>query len=98
MNKELENMIECADCAYGFTPGDDGGKTLCDDCISQRHFWEEVDSEKLAELQAKIEVAWNASRDADLVDELAKQYPQFANELYEFFALLVEIELENAQV
>lgn len=46
-------------------------------------------------LCAQIETEWNENRNADLVDELAFQHPEMANELYEFFALLVEIELEN---
>lgn len=37
----LSGMIECADCGYGFIPGEEGGKTLCDDCIENRRFWEE---------------------------------------------------------
>ena len=46
-------------------------------------------------LCAQIETEWNENRNADLVDELAFRYPALANELYEFFALLVEVELEN---
>lgn len=46
-------------------------------------------------LCAQIETEWNKNRNADLVDELAFRHPALANELYEFFALLVEIELEN---
>lgn len=46
-------------------------------------------------LCAQIEAEWNKNRNADLVDELAFRYPELATELYEFFALLVEIELEE---
>lgn len=46
-------------------------------------------------LYAQIETEWNENRNADLVDELAFRHPELANDLYEFFALIVEIELDN---
>ena len=46
-------------------------------------------------LCAQIEIEWNSSRNADLVDELAFQHPELASELYEFFAVLIQTEIEN---
>lgn len=43
---DRSSMIECADCGYGFTPQLDGGRTICDDCIENRNYWEEVDFEE----------------------------------------------------
>lgn len=48
-------------------------------------------------LYAQIEVEWNNNRNADLVDELAFRHPELANELYEFFALLVQMEIEDEE-
>lgn len=48
-------------------------------------------------LCAQVEVEWHNNRNADLVDELAFRHPELANELYEFFALLVEMEIENKE-
>lgn len=57
---------------------------------------ENVSSEELQNhLCAQIEAEWIKNRNADLVDELAFRHPELATELYEFFALLVEIELEE---
>lgn len=50
----LAGMIECADCGYGFTPMKDGGKTLCDDCIENRQYWEEMDAERAFNLNPKL--------------------------------------------
>lgn len=46
-------------------------------------------------LCARIEIEWNRSRNADLVDELAFQHPELASELYEFFAVLIQSEIEG---
>jgi hypothetical protein len=48
-------------------------------------------------LYAQIEIEWNNNRNADLVDELAFQHPELASDLYEFFALLVETEIEDEE-
>ena len=57
---------------------------------------ENVSNEELQNhLCAQIEAEWNRNRNADLVDELAFRHPELATELYEFFALLVDIELEE---
>lgn len=57
---------------------------------------ENVSNEELQNhLCAQIEAVWNKNRNADLVDELAFRHPELATELYEFFALLVDIELEE---
>lgn len=48
-------------------------------------------------LYAQIEIEWNDKRNADLVDELAFRHPELANDLYEFFALLVEMEIEDEE-
>lgn len=47
------------------------------------------------ELCAKIEIEWGRNRNPDIVDELARKHPELAIELYEFFALLVELELDE---
>lgn len=55
------------------------------------------DEELRNHLYAQIEIEWNNNRNADLVDALAFRYPLLAEELYEFFALLVEIEIEDEE-
>ena len=49
----------------------------------------------LQQLMVQLEHAWNASRDDRFVDRLAAEHPTLAEELYEFFADLVEAELEQ---
>jgi hypothetical protein len=49
----------------------------------------------LEQLHARIETAWLRQQDYQLVDQLADQYPQFKDELYDFFTLLVESELDE---
>lgn len=66
--------------------------------------WERLDADigvialqqiALEQLCARIETAWLQQRDHQLVDQLADQYPQFKDELYDFFALLVDSELDE---
>jgi hypothetical protein len=45
----------------------------------------------------QIEMAWNARRDATVVDGLAAAHPTLAEGLYEFFALLIQSELDLDQ-
>lgn len=47
----------------------------------------------LEQLCARIETAWQRERDDQLVDRLADQHPRFKDELYDFFALLLDNEL-----
>lgn len=54
-----------------------------------------TDAELLQQLIVQLEHAWNASRDDSLVDRLAAEHPMLAEDLYEFFADLVEAELEQ---
>lgn len=46
-------------------------------------------------LFSRIEIEWGRNRNADIVDELAAEHPELAIELYEFFALLFELELDD---
>lgn len=48
-------------------------------------------------LFAQIEIEWINNQNADLVDELAFRHPELANDLYEFFALLIEMEIEDEE-
>jgi hypothetical protein len=52
------------------------------------------DDELLAELRVQIERAWNAGRNDALVDRLAGEHPELAEELYLFFADVVAMTLE----
>lgn len=47
----------------------------------------------LEHLCARIETAWQREQDDQLVDQLADQHPRFRDELYDFFALLLDNEL-----
>jgi hypothetical protein len=47
----------------------------------------------MEQLCARIETAWLRERDDQLVDQLADQHPRFRDELYDFFALLLDSEL-----
>jgi len=47
----------------------------------------------LEELYARIETAWVEQRDYRLTDQLAAQFPQFKDDLHDFFALLIDGEL-----
>ena len=49
----------------------------------------------LDELLARVETAWLEQRNDQLVDEQAERYPQFKEELYDFFGLLLEGELSE---
>ncbi|MEP7342626.1 MAG: DUF2442 domain-containing protein [Acidobacteriota bacterium] len=49
----------------------------------------------LEQLYARIETAWLQQQDHQLADQLADQYPQFKDELYDFFTLLVDSELDE---
>lgn len=66
--------------------------------------WEALDADigvialqqiALEQLCARIETAWLQQRDHQLVDQLADQCPQFKDELYDFFTLLVDSELDE---
>lgn len=48
-------------------------------------------------LCVEIETAWNDRRDGTVVDRLAADHPALASELYEFFALLIQAELDLDQ-
>jgi hypothetical protein len=49
----------------------------------------------LKELCARIETAWVEQRDYRLTDRLAEQFPQFKDDLHDFFALLIDVELDD---
>jgi hypothetical protein len=51
----------------------------------------------LDRLCTKIESAWQERRDPSEVDRLARKHPSLAAELYDFFASLMEIELDPDQ-
>lgn len=46
------------------------------------------------QLIVQLEHAWNRNREDQLVDRLAAEHPELAEQLYEFFADLVEADLE----
>jgi hypothetical protein len=54
-----------------------------------------VTADDLQPLLEHLEEAWNATRDAHLVDRLAADQPARAQEIYEFFVDLVEAELDR---
>lgn len=54
-----------------------------------------VAADDLQPLFEHLEEAWNATRDSHLVDRLAADQPAHAQEIYEFFADLVEAELDR---
>jgi len=47
------------------------------------------------DLCAQIEFGWSSRSDATLVDRLATEHPEYSTDLYDFFALLIESELES---
>lgn len=49
------------------------------------------------ELCAQIENAWSSYSDATLVDRLATEHPDYSADLYDFFALLIESELNPTE-
>jgi hypothetical protein len=51
----------------------------------------------LDRLCAEIETAWQDRRDPREVDRLAREHPDLAAELYDFFASLMETELDSDQ-
>src|SRR3954466_12263637 len=53
---------------------------------------ESPDASLLSACQLEIEHAWNASRDDAPVHRLAAAHPELAEELYEFFACVIEAE------
>jgi hypothetical protein len=52
------------------------------------------DHSQLDLLCAQIENAWEEREDGSVVDQLAAQYPAYARSLYDFFALLIGVDLE----
>jgi hypothetical protein len=59
---------------------------------------EKSDSVSLDRLYAELESVWNGTREAAVVDRLAARYPQYASELYDYFALLIESELVSNEI
>lgn len=55
-----------------------------------------ISTEQLDELCAQIELAWADHHDAQTVDRLAATHPNYAAELYDFYALLIETDLMQA--
>ncbi|HZS08491.1 MAG TPA: hypothetical protein VFD58_26895 [Blastocatellia bacterium] len=58
----------------------------------------QYDREALDRLCAEIEIAWEDRRDDTAVDRLAAQHPEYARPLYDFFSLLVALELDEQPV
>ncbi len=56
-----------------------------------------VSSEVFDSLCAQIEIGWSSRRDAALVDRLATEHAEYSADLYDFFALLIESELDSAE-
>lgn len=52
-------------------------------------------SEFFESLCAQIEIDWNTNRDVTLVDHLAAEHTEYSADLYDFFALLIESELDS---
>jgi hypothetical protein len=50
--------------------------------------------EQLQALCERLEMDWNERRDHTIVDLLAAEYPQFAADLYEFFAILAQSDFD----
>src|SRR5436309_12114380 len=59
--------------------------------MTMEHNMEETTKANLlARLMEEIELAWNARREYEVVDRLVRANPTLADELYEFFADVVE--------
>ncbi len=58
----------------------------------------QFDRDTLDRLCAEVEIAWADRRDDAAVDRLAAQHPEYARSLYDFFALLVTLEIEALPV
>lgn len=56
-----------------------------------------MNNEVFDSLCAQIEIGWSSRRDATLVDRLATEHAEYSVDLYDFFALLVESELDSAE-
>jgi hypothetical protein len=74
------------------TPDDD--TTMQNPHVPQETF---ENADLLHALCEEIEIAWGAHRDATVVDRLAAGHPGLAEALYEFFALLIQAELDLDQ-
>jgi hypothetical protein len=55
----------------------------------------QFDRNLLDRLCAEIEAAWSLDHNDKLVDQLAVQHPIYARSLYDFFALLVNVEMAD---
>lgn len=53
------------------------------------------DKELKDHLFSRIEIEWGKNRNDEIVDQLASEYPELAIELYEFFALLIDLEIDE---
>jgi hypothetical protein len=51
-------------------------------------------ADELQPLLEHLEEVWNATRDSHLVDRLAAEHPAHAQEIYEFFADVVEVQFD----
>lgn len=49
-------------------------------------------------LCAEIEIAWADRQDDTVADKLAAQHPEYARSLYDFFSLLIALELDEQPV
>lgn len=58
----------------------------------------QFDRDTLDRLCAEVEIAWTDRRDDSAADRLAAQHPEYARALYDFFALLVTLDVEALPV
>lgn len=58
-------------------------------------FIPQLDRAMLDRLRTEIESAWVNNRDDTVVDRLATEYPEYAEALYDFFSLLIDVELDE---
>lgn len=56
-----------------------------------------ISNEFFETLCAQIEISWSLRREASAVDRLAAENPNYSADLYDFFALLVESELNSTE-
>ena len=63
----------------------------------QNHTQDGTTGDLLDRLCAEIETAWQERRDPSEVNRIAREHPDLAAELYDFFASLMETELDPDQ-
>lgn len=56
-----------------------------------------INEELKDHLFSRIEIEWGKNRNDNIVDQLAAEHPELAIDLYEFFALLIGLELDDKE-